>query len=88
MSTRCLSFILLFATSLVAHDQARAQENRGTLEQQMACTPDVFRLCGSEIPDVDRIVACLRHNTDQLGDSCKAVFDAKHNTTSGSRRSH
>jgi hypothetical protein len=25
----------------------------------MACTPDVWRLCGAQIPDVDRIVACL-----------------------------
>ena len=27
------------------------------MEQQMACTPDVFRLCGAQIPDENRIVA-------------------------------
>ena len=55
----------------------QAEEYRGTFEQQLACTPDVFRLCGSEIPDVTRIVACLRQNTAQLGDACKAVFEAQ-----------
>ena len=36
---------------------ASSQEYRGTWEQQMACTPDVWRLCGDAIPDVNRIVA-------------------------------
>ena len=27
----------------------------GTWEQQQACTPDVWRLCGAQIPDVIRI---------------------------------
>ncbi|WP_213773175.1 hypothetical protein [Bradyrhizobium sp. dw_78] len=53
-----------------------AQENRGTQEQQMACTPDVFRLCGAEIPDRDRIVGCLRQNTALLSRPCRAVFES------------
>jgi hypothetical protein len=58
----------------VAHSAADAAEYRGTWEQQMACTPDVWRLCSGQIPDVDRIVACLRQNTPQLSDGCRAVF--------------
>jgi hypothetical protein len=57
-------------------DVALAQENRGTPEQQMACTPDVWRLCSDQIPDVERITACLRHNTPQLSDACRAVFES------------
>lgn len=53
-----------------------AQDHRGTMEQQMACTPDVFRLCGSQIPDEDRIVACLKQNVPQLSGRCRAVFAA------------
>ena len=53
-----------------------ADEYRGTWEQQMACTPDVFRLCGEQIPDVNRIVGCLRQNTAQLSSSCRAVFES------------
>jgi hypothetical protein len=58
---------------------AVAQENRGTMEQQMACTPDVFRLCGAAIPDTNRIVACLRANTPQLSGPCRAVFETSDN---------
>ena len=55
---------------------AFSQEYRGTMQQQMACTPDVFRLCGAQIPDVNRIVACLQENTPQLSGPCRAVFDS------------
>jgi hypothetical protein len=53
-----------------------SEEYRGTWEQQMACTPDVMRLCSDQIPDVTRIVACLRQNTPSLGNSCRAVFES------------
>jgi hypothetical protein len=59
---------------LVAQDVAFAQENRGTMEQQMACTPDVWRLCSDQVPDVGRITACLQQNTPQLSPACRAVF--------------
>ena len=55
---------------------ASAEAYKGTWEQQMACTPDVWRLCGAAIPDVDRIVACLRQNTPNLSDGCRAVFES------------
>ena len=61
------------ATSAIA--PASSQEYRGTWEQQMACTPDVWRLCSDLVPDVSRIVACLRQNTPQLSNNCRAVFD-------------
>jgi hypothetical protein len=55
---------------------ASAEEYRGTWEQQMACTPDVWRFCGDQIPDVGRIVTCLRQNTPQLSGGCRAVFES------------
>jgi len=58
-----------------------ADEYHGTFEQQMACTPDVFRFCGSAIPDTDRIVICLRQNTPQLSRGCRAVFEANDSMT-------
>src|ERR1700760_1530632 len=70
-------FALIGATAAVmGGTSALAQEHRGTLEQQMACTPDVFRLCGSAIPDENRIVACLQANTLQLSGPCRAVFES------------
>src|SRR5512139_3175594 len=67
--------VALSIGGVVAQD-AQAQEYRGTMEQQMACTPDVWRLCSDQIPDVNRIVTCLRQNTPQLSNGCRAVFDS------------
>ena len=46
----------------------------GTGEQRAACTPDVFRLCSSEIPNVDHIAACMNAKKASLSPACKAVF--------------
>lgn len=71
-----LSLVLPLGGILAVQSSALSEEYRGTWAQQMACTPDVMRLCSDQIPDVNRIVACLRQNTPQLGDSCRAVFES------------
>ena len=43
-------------------------------EQQAACSDDAFRLCSADIPDVDRITACMARNRDQLTPGCRAYF--------------
>jgi hypothetical protein len=53
---------------------AMSAEYRGTQDQQQACTPDVMRLCADSVPDVNRIVACLRRNRSNLSAPCGAVF--------------
>ncbi|MDP1883049.1 MAG: hypothetical protein Q8K88_09240 [Bradyrhizobium sp.] len=45
-----------------------------TAEQEQMCTADAMRLCSSEIPDVDRITACMHRQRAALSDGCKAVF--------------
>jgi hypothetical protein len=64
------------ACGIVVQTPAFSEEYRGTFEQQLACTPDVFRLCSEQMPDVNRIVACLRQNTPQLSGACRAVFES------------
>ncbi|MBU6455048.1 MAG: hypothetical protein KGS72_24975 [Cyanobacteria bacterium REEB67] len=49
----------------------------GSDEARRACTPDVFRLCGAFIPDVNKITACLKDNKKNLSPACKAVFSSK-----------
>jgi hypothetical protein len=46
-----------------------------TADQQRLCSSDAFRLCSSEIPNVDRITICMRKHKASLSDGCKAVFD-------------
>jgi hypothetical protein len=43
-------------------------------DQRQLCTGDVFRLCSSEIPDRERIIACMRHKRAQLSQGCRSVF--------------
>jgi hypothetical protein len=45
-----------------------------TPEEQQACQPDAFRLCGSEIPDVDRVTACMVAKQSQLSPECRRFF--------------
>ena len=71
-----LGYVIALSSGLIVQTPAVSQEYRGTQEQQMACTPDVWRLCGEQIPDVSRIVACLRQNTPQLSNGCRAVFES------------
>jgi hypothetical protein len=63
---------LFVAVSIMGQNGAFAQQ--GSPEQQAACQPDVMRLCGSFIPDVDRIVACLKYNEPNLNPACHDVF--------------
>ena len=45
-----------------------------TPEQQQACSGDAFRLCGPEIPDVDRVTVCMIRNRSQLSPGCRVYF--------------
>jgi hypothetical protein len=83
---RIFALVGLTAT-LAGGSSAVAQENRGTPEQQMACTPDVFRLCGAAIPDANRIAACLRSNTIVLSPGCRAVFESSDSTVNPPKNS-
>ena len=45
-----------------------------TPEEQQACSDDAFRLCGPEIPDVDRVTVCMIRNKSQLSPPCRVFF--------------
>jgi len=66
-----VSLALLSATALPAPSFAQ-----GTLEQRVACTPDVLRLCSAFIPNADEITACLREKNSELSVACNSAFEA------------
>ncbi len=45
-----------------------------TPDQEQACTGDALRLCGADVPDVDRITACMIRNKSQLSPGCRVFF--------------
>jgi hypothetical protein len=65
---------LLVATAMTFAFMSTA--NAYTQEQEAMCTNDAFRVCGSEIPDVERVTACMVRNKSQLSAGCRAVMDA------------
>jgi hypothetical protein len=58
--------------SLVAASSAFAL---GTPEQRRACTPDVYRLCAGEIPNVRAIIACLQRQKGNLSPACRSAME-------------
>jgi hypothetical protein len=52
-------------------------------EEQQACTGDAFRLCGEEIPDVDRVKACMIRKQSQLSPDCRVYFRPEHPAAAG-----
>jgi hypothetical protein len=47
----------------------------GTEEERAACTPDVFRLCSSEIPNIPGIIACLKKQKPNLSAGCRTAVN-------------
>jgi hypothetical protein len=67
----CVSLALLSATTWPA-----PSFSQGTLEQRLACTPDVLKLCSAFIPYADEITICLREKNAELSDACRTAFEA------------
>jgi hypothetical protein len=64
---------LSFAT-LLAFLMPPAASQAYTQDEEAACSGDAFRLCGPEIPDVDRVTACMVRNKSQLSPGCRVYF--------------
>jgi hypothetical protein len=60
---------------LVLASAGSASAFQGTPEQRRACTPDVYRLCAGEIPNVRAITACLQRQKGNLSPGCRAAMD-------------
>jgi hypothetical protein len=68
-----LAAALGLAITLASANAASAYQ--GTAEQRRACTPDVYRLCAGEIPNVRAITACLQRQKGNLSAACRAAMD-------------
>jgi hypothetical protein len=63
------------ALALTLFTTGSALADLATPQQKKACTPDVYRLCAGEIPNVRAITSCLRRQRASLSDACRAVFE-------------
>jgi hypothetical protein len=72
-TSRRIAVALGLAFSVASVSTAFAYE--GTPEQRRACTPDVYRLCAGEIPNVRAITACLMRQKGNLSPACRAAME-------------
>jgi hypothetical protein len=73
VGSRNFQFGLMVATALSV-SMWPAASGAYTPEQQAACSDDAFRLCGADIPDVDRVTACMVRRQEQLSPGCRVYF--------------
>ena len=67
---------------------AQAQD-RGP-DSEMACKDDAFRFCNNDIPDRNKVGACLRRNARSLSKDCRTLVTGGggHKTTTRKRYRH
>jgi hypothetical protein len=71
--SRLFQFGSILATA-VSFSMLSTAADAYTSEQEQMCTGDAFRLCSSDIPDVDRVTACMVRQRSQLSPGCRAFF--------------
>ncbi len=57
--------LFLFAPSAVA---------QGTPEQRAACEQDAYKFCPYDVPDTEKVEACLRKYIRSISAACRAQF--------------
>jgi hypothetical protein len=70
---RQAALVLAFAVSISA--VSSTSSFAFSAEAQQMCTGDAFRLCGSEIPNVSKITACMLKQRASLSSGCRTVMD-------------
>lgn len=71
---------LTIAVALTIGATAASAKNSGpTLrdQQQAACYNDVQKLCGSALPDVEKVTACMKPKKAMVSEKCRAMWDVK-----------
>ena len=82
-----LEILLAFATAAIVFAAPRASfAHSGTAEEQAACTPDVLSICFWDIPNEDKIVACLNKNINRLSPECRKVIAGDDDDKKNSKR--
>lgn len=46
-----------------------------SFEARLKCTGDAYRLCKSEVPNVERITACMKQQRELLSAGCRDLME-------------
>lgn len=75
---RTSKIALLFTVASAATALLAAPNPAAASDAQQMCMGDAMRLCGHEVPNVQRITACMVKNRSQVSPGCRAVMDREH----------
>src|SRR5262245_18827352 len=75
---RTSKIALLFAVASAAAALTVVPAPALASDAQKMCMGDAMRLCGHEVPNVQRITACMVRNRSQVSPGCRAVMDREH----------
>ena len=64
----------LLAASLVAIGAATSAHAASRDEQAKACRGDALHFCAVDIPNENKIIACMERHLDELSPACRAMF--------------
>lgn len=66
---------LCFAIAVSAAGLSASPSLAFSSEAQQMCTGDAMRLCGYEIPNIPRIIACMHRQRAHVSAGCRAVME-------------
>lgn len=65
----------VLAASLVALSAVTAANAATRDEQTKACRRDALHFCIIDVPNREKIIACMKRHLDELSPACRAMFD-------------
>ncbi|PQV48029.1 hypothetical protein [Paraburkholderia sp. BL21I4N1] len=65
----CAAGLFAAAAALAGPANAASRD-----EQSKACRGDAMHFCAAEIPNEDKITACMKQHVDELSPACRAMF--------------
>ncbi|MFM0504175.1 hypothetical protein [Paraburkholderia caffeinilytica] len=64
----------VLAASLVALGAVTAAHAATEDDQAKACRGDAMHFCATDIPNKEKITACMKQHLDELSPACRAMF--------------
>jgi hypothetical protein len=77
-SCRTLKIAALVALATATTALSTSPSLAFSQEAQQMCTGDAMRLCGHEVPNIQRITACMARNRAHVSAGCRAVMERDH----------
>ena len=76
MSRLIIGLVLALVTVDAASARLMTDRERKRAQAEHLCYNDVQRLCSADIPNENKIAACMKAHHARLSAGCRRVFDA------------